>query len=104
MAVVPQQIDLIGTEVGIRWNDGSEDFFPMAKLRAVSPSAETQGEKDIFGNQYGGGGGHDYTGVTVLRWEPVGSYAIRFIFSDGHSTGLYSFDYLKQVAEKLSSL
>ncbi len=98
----PQNIQLIGSEVAIAWNDGTETYFPAGALRAASPSAETRGEQDILGNQYGGGAPGKFDGVQVLGWERVGNYALRFEFSDGHRTGLYSHDYLLQLAEKLS--
>jgi DUF971 family protein len=98
---IPQNIQLIGNEVAIAWNDGAETFFPAGTLRAASPSAETRGEQDIFGHQYGGEQ-KKYPDVQVLGWERIGNYALRFDFSDGHRTGLYSYDYLIQLAEKLS--
>jgi DUF971 family protein len=98
----PQNIQLIGHEVAIAWSDGTETFFPAGALRAASPSAETRGEQDIFGNQYGGEP-KKFSGVEVLGWERIGNYALRFDFSDGHRTGLYSYDYLLQLAARLSS-
>jgi DUF971 family protein len=95
----PVDIQLIGEEVAIRWDDGLETFFPFERLRAASPSASNQGERDIFGNQYGGGGPRKFPGVTVVGWDRVGNYAIRFDFSDGHNSGLYSYDYLRALAE-----
>jgi DUF971 family protein len=97
----PRNIQLIGNQIAIAWNDGVETFFPAEVLRAASPSAETRGEQDILGNQYGGES-KKYAGVEVLGWEHVGNYALRFDFSDGHHTGLYSYDYLIQLAEKIS--
>ena len=94
----PEKLDLIGNEVAIRWNDGSEDFFSMEVLRAASPSAENQGEPDLFGHMHGASEQAEFPGVRVIHWQPVGGYAIRFDFSDGHRTGLYSFDYLKRLA------
>jgi len=94
----PANIQLIGQEVAIVWDDGTESYFPFERLRAASPSAETQGERDILGAQYGGDGPRKFPGVTVLGWEHVGNYALRFDFSDGHRTGLYSFDYLRKLA------
>jgi DUF971 family protein len=94
----PVDIQLIGEEVAIRWDDGLETFFPFERLRAASPSASNQGERDIFGNQYGGGGPRKFPGVTVVGWDRVGNYAIRFDFSDGHNSGLYSYDYLRALA------
>ncbi len=92
----PVNIQLIGSEVAIIWDDGAESYFTGQQLRAASPSAETQGERDIFGHQYGGGS-RDFTGVEVLGWVQVGNYAIQFNFSDGHRTGLYSYDYLRKL-------
>ena len=91
----PANIQLIGEEIAIVWDDGAESYFTFEKLRAASPSAETQGERDILGNQYGGGGLRKFPGVRVVGWAQVGNYAIRFDFSDGHRTGLYSYDYLR---------
>ena len=93
----PTNIQIIGSEVAIVWDDGVESYYPAEKLRAASPSAETQGERDIFGTQYGGGGSRNFSGVEVLDWARIGNYAIQFIFSDGHRTGLYSYDYLRKL-------
>jgi DUF971 family protein len=93
----PLNIQLIGSEVAIAWDDGRESYFQGPQLRAASPSAETQGERDIFGQKYGGDGSKDFAGVTVRSWEQVGNYAVRFDFSDGHRTGLYSYDYLRKL-------
>jgi DUF971 family protein len=94
----PVNVQIIGQEVGIIWDDGMESYFPFERLRAASPSAETQGERDILGVQYGAGGPRTFPGVTVTGWEQIGNYALRFDFSDGHRTGLYSFDYLRKLA------
>jgi DUF971 family protein len=94
----PTTIQLIGEEVAIVWNDGVETYFAPEPLRAASPSAENLGERDIFGQQYGGAGTRTFPGVRVLGWERVGNYAFRFEFSDGHRTGLYSYDYLRKLA------
>jgi len=97
----PRNIQLVGHEVAIAWCDASESFFPMDKLRAASPSAETRGEKDIFGQRYGGSEQKNFAGVEVVGWEQVGNYAVRFDFSDGHRTGLYSYEYLADLARQL---
>ncbi|MEO6006106.1 MAG: DUF971 domain-containing protein [Opitutus sp.] len=94
---LPLNVQLVGNEVAIAWDDGTESYFAFERLRAASPSAETQGERDILGVQYGGNGPRQFPGVTVLGWEQVGNYALRFDFSDGHRTGLYSFDYLRKL-------
>ena len=73
----------------------------MESLRALSPSAENVGEPDIFGRIHGGDSRTEFPGVTVTGYEIVGRYAIRFIFSDGHQTGLFSFPYLLKIGDEL---
>ena len=91
-------IQLIGDEVAIRWSDETESYYQMDYLRAVSPSAETQGETDLLGNPMGPDQlDHDFTGVTVTGWKSIGSYGIQFHFSDGHRTGIYTYEYLKNL-------
>lgn len=102
-SVTAEEVALIGREVAIRWSDGEEDFFDMESLRALSPSAETQGEVDILGVKHGGSDQKSYPGVRVKAHEPVGAYGIRFIFTDGHNTGIYSFDYLRKIGRALKS-
>lgn len=95
---LPVNIQIIGEEVGIVWDDGVETYFPFEQLRAASPSAANLGERDILGNRYGGDGPKRFPGVQVTGWDQVGNYALRFQFSDGHGSGLYSFDYLRGLA------
>ena len=96
--IAPDNIQMIGDEIAIRWSDGTEDFYPMEHLRTKSPSAENVGERDLTGQLHGGTEQTSYPGVRVTGWQPVGGYAIQFEFSDGHRTGLYAFDYLKSIA------
>ncbi|MCH8475277.1 MAG: DUF971 domain-containing protein [Opitutales bacterium] len=100
--VKPVNIQTIGEEIAIAWSDGSESFFPMPFLRKHSPSAENVGEYDIFGNKYGGQAPSEHNGVQIIGWSMVGNYAIKFSFSDGHNTGLFSFGLLKGLEAKLA--
>jgi len=58
-------------------------------LRVESPSAEVQGHGPSQKQTIGG-----KRDVGITRLEPVGNYAVRIVFDDGHSTGLYSWQYL----------
>lgn len=104
MTPAPLDLQLIGAEIALRWPDGAEDFLPAEFLRARSPSAENMGERDLFGNQYGGDGPKQFPGVAILGWEPVGNYGIVFKFSDGHQTGIYTWKYLRALGEELRKL
>lgn len=72
----PVNIQLIGNEIAIAWSDGAETYHQAAILRTASPSASNQGERDIFGQRYGGDGPKNFAGVSVTGWEQVGNYAI----------------------------
>lgn len=79
----------------IAFDDGSRFELSFEYLRVHSPSAEVKG--------HGGGEGRLVTGkenVQIVRIEPVGHYALRLIFSDGHDTGLYSWDYLHELGRE----
>jgi DUF971 family protein len=96
---LPRAVELVGNTLVVRWDD-SESFLEVALLRAKSPSAEVAGEVDIMGAKHGGeAAGRSYAGILLLGWEVVGSYGLRLIFSDGHRTGIYSWDYLRQLEQ-----
>lgn len=100
-APIPEDVQLIGDFLAIRWSDGREDVYPMDRLRAWSPSADTMGERDLLGKQYGGGEQRDHSGTRVTAWQTVGGYALALAFSDGHRTGIYSYNYLREIGDRL---
>ncbi len=70
----------------VSFDDGTRHELPFEYLRVFSPSAEVKG--------HGGGEGALVTGkeaVGITAVEPVGNYALRLVFDDGHDTGLYSW-------------
>ena len=97
--IAPTDIQLIGNELAIKWADGRESYLSCASLRASSPSAAAKGEPDIFGRVHGGEARKDFSGVTVTGWQIIGNYAVRFDFSDGHNSGLYSYELLRQLGD-----
>ncbi len=83
-------------ELHIMFDDGAALSVPFTTLRRESPSAEVRG--------HGAGPRppqppipHD---ITVTAAEPVGRYAVRIAFSDGHKTGLYTWSLLRQLGER----
>ncbi len=97
----PVDIQLVGTFLALRWEDGREDILSGEFLRERSPSAENLGEKDILGNTYGGDGPRQFPGVAVTGLHRVGNYALSLVFSDGHSSGIYSWEYLRRLGDEL---
>jgi DUF971 family protein len=95
----PVDLQQIGGELAIRWDDGGESFIPLEKLRRSCPCAGCKGEVDIMGNLYKGPDQPlSPTAFELVRFMTVGTYAIQPVWKDGHSTGLFSFDYLRRVA------
>jgi DUF971 family protein len=96
----PVDIQQIGGEVAIKWDDGSESFVALEKLRRVCPCAGCRGEVDIMGNLYKNPERPLAPNAFQLaRIDCVGDYAVQPVWADGHATGLYAFDYLKRVAD-----
>ncbi|MDO4905723.1 MAG: DUF971 domain-containing protein [Lautropia sp.] len=86
-------------ELEIEFDDGRVFRFSFEFLRVHSPSADVQGhtpEQAVL--QIG------KRDVLIEELEPVGHYAIRPVFSDGHSSGLYSWDYLYQLGRDKDKL
>ena len=94
----PVDMQLIGTELAIKWEDGEEGFVTLETLRLRCPCAGCMGEKDIMGNVYKNPAQTlSARAFEVARIAPVGGYAIQPVWADGHSTGIYSFDYLRRL-------
>ena len=93
----PANIQQINDELAIRWEDEHESYFKLETLRRVCPCAQCGGERDILGNTYRGGEPKYTPASFELRSiEPVGGYAIRPTWGDGHGSGLYSFEALRR--------
>ena len=78
----------------IAFTDGRTFKLPYEYLRVYSPSAEVRGHGP--GQEVLQTGKRD---IEIRSLEPVGSYAVQPAFSDGHSTGIYSWDYLYELGE-----
>ena len=79
----------------IAFDDGQRFSLPCEYLRVFSPSAEVRGHGP--GQEVLQVGKRD---VEIKEIEPVGNYAVKLVFSDGHDTGLYSWEYLHELGEK----
>lgn len=95
----PTDIQHIGEELAIKWEDGTENFITLEKLRRSCPCAGCKGEVDIMGNVYKNPEKPLLAAsFRLVRIDPVGGYAVQPVWSDGHSSGIYSFEYLHRIA------
>jgi DUF971 family protein len=78
----------------VTFDDGKSYALPAELLRVLSPSAEVQGHSPEQRVTVAG-----KKNVGILRLEPIGNYAVRIVFDDGHDTGLYVWDYLRELGE-----
>jgi DUF971 family protein len=94
----PLDVQPIGDQLAIKWDDGTESFVSLEKMRRHCPCASCAGETDIMGNVYKGPNRPlSPNAFKLVRISNVGGYAISPYWADGHSTGLYSYDYLKRL-------
>jgi len=83
--------------LSLKYAPDEEYHLPAEFLRVHSPSAEVQGHgKPIL--QYG------KLGVGLTKVEPAGQYALKLTFDDGHDSGLFTWDYLYQLALRQEDL
>jgi DUF971 family protein len=99
----PWPLELLSKQNGrilnIRFDTGEAFDLDAEYLRVESPSAEVKGhgpgqEQLVFGKR----------NISMTKLEPVGTYAVRIIFSDGHSTGLYTWNYLAKLGREQASI
>jgi DUF971 family protein len=80
--------------LSVSFDDGQSFALPAELLRVLSPSAEVQGHSPEQRVTVAG-----KKSVGIVRLEPVGNYAVRIVFTDGHDTGLYVWEYLRELGE-----
>lgn len=83
----------------VAFSDGASFRIPFELMRVYSPSAEVQGHGP--GQEILQTGKRD---VLLVALEPVGNYAVKPTFSDGHDTGIFSWDYLYELGQRQDAL
>lgn len=89
----------VSRKLEIAFDDGMHFQLPCEFLRVYSPSAEVRGHgqgQEVLQT--------DKEDVNIVGIEPVGQYALKLTFSDGHDTGLYSWDYLYDLGSRQDEL
>ena len=91
---IPVEINHVKAErlVRITWDDSHVGDYPLEHLRGYCPCALCQGHDAALGTKF-----ISVPGVGLQTIAPVGNYAVEFHWQDGHSTGIYSYDYLRSL-------
>jgi DUF971 family protein len=108
-AVTPKKVRVMkteGTGVEIDWKDGHHSAWSFAWLRNACPCATCHEERDKSGRAVGVAKPKAQTllvmyeaPVRPVEVTPVGKYALKFKWTDGHESGIYSWEYLRRVCQ-----
>ncbi|MCU0511999.1 MAG: DUF971 domain-containing protein [Anaerolineae bacterium] len=101
-AIRPQGITLNRTEhyLEIRWSDGCLCRYPLSHLREACPCVECRGGHARMGMEFAPDNLLTLTparSYAMVQLNPVGNYALQPVWDDGHSTGLYTWEYLRHL-------
>jgi len=97
MTLELKNVQMIGSELAILWSDGVESYLPLERFRRACPCAMCGGEPDVLGNIVRPDVSYTGASFELVGWQIVGGYALQPRWADGHSTGLYSFQYLRRL-------
>ena len=90
---------VIGNELALAWNDETESYFALEFLRRACPCAACGGEPDVLGNVSRPHVTYTDKSFQLVGFDLVGGYALQPRWADGHSTGIYSFTYLRRLGQ-----
>ena len=93
----PADLQVIGSELAIRWPDGNESFLSLELLRKRCPCAACCGEPGLTKPLPGVESNLCRESFRLKAMQMVGGYAIQPTWEDGHGTGIYSWDYLRKI-------
>ena len=102
MPLAPTNIQQIGNELAIQWNDGSESYLDLVLLRRACPCAACGGEPDVLGNILRPEVSYTDASFQLDSFVVVGGYALQPSWHDGHNTGIYSSQYLRRLSSHTS--
>ena len=95
----PADLQIIGSELAIRWPDGKESYLSLEELRKRCPCAACCGEPGLTKSVPGVGGRLKAESFRLKGMQKVGGYAIQPTWEDGHGTGIYSWEYLRKITD-----
>ena len=98
MPLAPTNIQQIGNELAIQWNDGSESYLNLELLRRACPCAACGGEPDVLGNVLRPEVSYTDASFQLDSFVVIGGYALQPRWHDRHNTGIYSVQYLRRLS------
>ncbi len=93
--IIPSEVRIAEAGATLRLVYGGGEVFalPAEYLRVMTPSAEARGHHGVGGQTVSG-----KKNVRLLETQKVGNYALRLVYDDGHRTGLYTWEYLRELS------
>ena len=85
------------THVLFSYDNDQNLILDSSFLRAASPSAENKKHAKTPDRSR-------FPGIKIINIESIGNYAVKFVFDDGHNTGIYSWDYILEIGKKINPL
>lgn len=100
MAIQPDRLEFVGDFLAVKWTDGSESVVSTKTMRTHCPCAQCAGEPDVTGAVRRPAVQAPLTEASfeVRETERVGGYALAVTWGDGHRTGIYSWEFLRDLA------
>jgi len=101
MTLQAGHIEQIGDFLAIRWADGAESAVELAELRRRCPCAQCSGEPDVTGAVRMPAHRPELSPASfeLTGFERIGAYALALTWGDGHSTGIYSWEMLRELGD-----
>lgn len=98
----PKHIEIVGSFLAIRWDDGGESVVALEDLRRSCPCAHCSGEPDVTGRirRPSRQPTYDERSFEARGWEMVGQYALQMVWGDGHDTGIYTWSLLRELGRR----
>jgi DUF971 family protein len=101
--LTPTNIQAIGSELAIAWSDGAESYLALEPLRRSCPCAACGGEPDVLGHVVRPHVTYTPASFELRGFQVIGGYALQPAWGDGHGSGLYTFTYLRRLANEAAA-
>jgi DUF971 family protein len=92
-----EHVAVIGSEIALVFSEDKEVYLQLDHLRRACPCAVCQGEPDAIGRVVKPTIEYDPNSFELVKFEIIGKYALQLFWADGHSSGIYGYDYLNKL-------